>query len=164
MTTKTGATSTLRGNDTIESSTGGTEVDIESGDQLWLARLVGDRDRVRVRMQLATDTDTEGHAAATASDQHIVLVIISDEGDDVEGHALALHFPAVGDAQAFKKGLAAGALAATLVLGGAAGAVSLSQAIQASVPPPAAAPAVHRVTVQLHPQTVNPRFGRPIAE
>jgi hypothetical protein len=163
MTTQTGASSPLRGSDTIESSTGGTEVDIESGDQLWLARLVGDRDRVRVRMQLATDTDTEGHAAAAASDQRIVLVLISDEGDDVEGHAMALHFPAVGDAQAFKKGLAAGALAATLVLGGAAGAVSISQAMQAT--PPAAAPGVHRVTIQVHPeQNANPRFGRPIAE
>jgi hypothetical protein len=162
MTKQTGAASTLRGGDTIESSTGGTEVDIESGDQLWLARLVGDRDRVRVRMQLATDTDTEGHAAA-AHDQRIVLVLISDEGDDVEGHALALHFPAVGDAQAFKKGLAAGALAATLVLGGAAGAVTVAQAMQAA--PPATAPGVHRVTVQLHQQpSGHPRFGRPIAE
>ena len=86
--------------------------------------------------------------------------MVSDESQDVEGHALTLHFPAVGDAEAFKKGLAAGALAATLVLGGAAGAVSLSQAV------PAAPLAGHHVTIQLvDPQpVVHPRFGRPIAE
>jgi len=163
MTTRTGASSTLRGSDTTESGTGGHDVVIGSDDQLWLDRLVGDRDRVRVRIQLTTDTDTdtEGHAAAAS--KRVVSVVVSDESDDVEGHALALHFPTVGDAQAFKKGLAAGALAATLVLGGAAGAASLSQARSAA--PPAAPPAVHHITVQLDPQpVVNPRFGRPIAQ
>jgi hypothetical protein len=159
MTTQTGANSTLRGGDSTEPGTGGHEVVIGSDDQLWLRGAVGDTDRVRVRIQLATDTDTEGHALA--GDDRVVIVVVSDD-DDVEGHALALHFPAVGDAQAFKKGLAAGVLAATLIVGGAAGAVSLSQSqAQPAVPPPA----VHHVTVQLNPQpNVNPRFGRPIAE
>ena len=161
MTTQTGANSTLRGGDSTEPGTGGHEVVIGSDDQLWLRSAVGDTDRVRVRIQLATDTDTEGHALA--GNDRVVIVVVSDD-DDVEGHALALHFPAVGDAQAFKKGLAAGALAATLVVGGAAerrGAVT-RPGRQAHRQPP---PAVHHVTVQLHPQpNVNPRFGRPIAE
>jgi hypothetical protein len=148
MTTLMGATNTLRGSETTEPGTGGHDVVIGSEDQSWLVRLAGDRDRVRVRMQLITDTDTDAEGHAAAAGERIVKVVVSD-GDDVEGHALALHFPTVGDAQAFKKGLAAGALAATLVLGGAAGAVSMSHSTSAA--PPAAAPSVHHVTLNLQP-------------
>lgn len=163
MTTQTGASSALRGGDTTEPGTGGHEAVIGPDDQLWLRRVAGDADRIRVRMQLATDsdTDTEGHAAA--GDEQVVLVTISNESDDTEGHALALHFPTVGDAQAFKKGVAAGALAATLIVGGAVGAASLSRAAAAA--PPAAQPAVHRVAFQLDPQPVlHPRSGRAIPQ
>jgi hypothetical protein len=149
MTTQMGASSTLRGSDTTESATRGHEVVIGSEDQLWLERLAGDRDRVRVRMQLITDTDADAQGHAAAAGKETVKVVVSDDSDDVEGHALTLHFPTVGDAQAFKKGLAAGALAATLVLGGAAGAVSLSQSTSAAAP--VAAPSVHHVTLNLQP-------------
>lgn len=54
---------------------------------------------------------------------------------DVEGHAFSLHFPTAKDADAFKRGVLTGALAATLVVGGAAGAATLaSQGHAVAVP------------------------------
>jgi hypothetical protein len=59
----------------------------------------------------------EGHAAGT-----ITLRAFEDE-DDTEGHALALHFPSIKEADAFRRRLVAtGVLTGTLVLGAAAGA------------------------------------------
>ncbi len=103
-----------------------------SGDPLVidpneLARLqafAGARARVRVRVRI-DDDDTSGHLRRV-SDPLTAQVRFIDELD-TEGQAFTLHFPTAQDADAFKRRVAAGALAATVLIAGAAGAATLSQ-------------------------------------
>jgi hypothetical protein len=142
------------------------EASLGSDDQRWLATRFGGRGSVSVRMQLVTDTDTEGHGSRLASSA--VRVRIASDEMDLEGHAFTLHFPSVPDADAFKRGVAAGAIAASLVVGGVAGAIAVSSS-QAAAPagqPAAAAPATHLKLAPAEPeQQIHVRWGgRAIAQ
>jgi len=102
-------------------------------DEQQLAQLLGGGP---IAVALSEEDDTEGHAGTT----DIVL--------DVEGHAIAVRLPTVADAAALRRGFAMGAVTASLVIAGAAAAVTgadlLSQAAAAQDAPaaaPAAAPA-----------------------
>jgi hypothetical protein len=99
-----------------ESATGGAR--IVGGQEGWArTRLAGSQPSILLRPSPDGDEDVEGHAAAT-----VTLRAFEDE-DDTEGHALALHFPSIKEADAFRRRLVAtGVLTGTLVLGAAAGA------------------------------------------
>jgi hypothetical protein len=69
---------------------------------------------IAVRLRVPRDQDVEGHSLGDTA----VLVRASIDDDDVEGHAISIHFPNAGQARDFRNGLiAAGALTATLALG-----------------------------------------------
>ena len=85
-------------------------------DETWIKRLSDAEKTIRIR--IPDDADTEGHQLSTA-----VSVLVDSDDDDVEGHALNLHFPSVQEANEFRRNLmAAGLLTATLVVGAAGGA------------------------------------------
>ena len=94
-------------------------------DEGRLAELYADNPTLQIE---PSSLDTEGHALS------------NEIAVDVEGHAITLHLPSSDDAAAFRRALAAGALAATIVIGGAT-AAALSQA-PAAPAAPAQAPAV----------------------
>ena len=69
---------------------------------------------ISVRLRIPPDTDVEGHSLGDTA----VLVLASTDDNDVEGHAISIHFPDAGQARHFRNELiAAGALTATLTLG-----------------------------------------------
>jgi hypothetical protein len=86
-------------------------------DDGWLKdRLGRDPDATRVTLR-AIDDDVEGHALDTA----VTLRAFEGE-DDTEGHAISVHFPSRGEADAFRRRmLLTGVLAGTIVVGAAAG-------------------------------------------
>jgi hypothetical protein len=87
-----------------------------SDDETWIKQLSDSEKVVRIRMP--EDEDTEGHQVSTA-----VTVLVDSDDDDVEGHALNLHFPSVQEANEFRRNLmVAGLLTATLAVGAAGGA------------------------------------------
>ncbi|TMB85618.1 MAG: hypothetical protein E6J39_00685 [Chloroflexi bacterium] len=73
-------------------------------------------DTMRVRVSLADEQDVEGHLFS-GGDQTLVLALqVAD--DDVEGHAISIHFPDAEQARRFRNELlAAGVLTATLAMG-----------------------------------------------
>ena len=88
---------------------------------------------------------------------------------DVQGHALAVRVAGSNSVAAFRRGLIAGALAASLALAAAAGAVALSHTASSVSLGAPAAPVAAPVHGAQNPGTDqqpvrNPRFGRPIAE
>lgn len=92
---------------------------IVGGQEGWARTRLGGGSRARILLRPSADgdDDVEGHAAGT-----ITLRAFEDE-DDTEGHSLALHFPSIKEADAFRRRLVAtGVLTGTLVLGAAAGA------------------------------------------
>jgi hypothetical protein len=97
-----------------------TLLDSES-DRLLSARMSAAPVRsLVVRIAPTEEGDVTGHDLAAAVRSVVVRVRLDE--DDVEGHALGVHFPTVAEADRFRKNLiAAGALAGTLVLAGAAG-------------------------------------------
>ena len=89
---------------------------LTSDDETWIKQL-SDSEKV-VRLRIPADADTEGHQISTA-----VTVLVDADDDDVEGHALNLHFPSVREANDFRRNLmAAGLLTATIAVGAAGGA------------------------------------------
>jgi hypothetical protein len=87
-----------------------------SDDEAWVKQLSDSGKSVRIR--IPDDADTEGHESSAA-----VTVLVDSDDDDVEGHALSLHFPSVQEANDFRRNLiAAGLLTATLAVGAAGGA------------------------------------------
>jgi hypothetical protein len=75
---------------------------------------------LKVRVSIPTDEDVEGHVLDSAT----VLARVALDDDDVEGHAISIHFPDVDQARHFRNALlAAGVLTATVALGAGAGAV-----------------------------------------
>ncbi len=87
-----------------------------SDDENWIKQISDSGKTVRLRVP--EDADTEGHQLSTA-----VTVLVDTDDDDVEGHALNLHFPSVQEANDFRRNLmAAGLLTATIAVGAAGGA------------------------------------------
>jgi hypothetical protein len=84
----------------------------------------GDDQAISVRITPLEQPDVEGHAFGDALRSVWVQVHLDD--DDVEGHAISMHFPTTSDADRFRKRLlAAGLLTGAIVLG-SAGAVALA--------------------------------------
>src|SRR6266480_2507809 len=74
-------------------------------------------DTMRVRVRLADEQDVEGHLFG-GGDQSLVLALQLSGDDDVEGHAISIHFPDAEQARRFRNELlAAGVLTATLAMG-----------------------------------------------
>ena len=105
--------------------------------------------RVTIRLD---ESDTSGHVAAAA-----VSISLSFD-DDVEGHALSLHFPSPEKAEQFRKRLVAtGVVAGALVVGVTAAQLSASAPATTSGPAAAPAPAIVRTADRPQP-AVNPRI------
>lgn len=84
----------------------------------------GDNQAISVRITPLEAPDVEGHAFGDAL--HSVWVQVHLDDDDVEGHAISVHFPTTSDADHFRKRLlAAGLLTGAIVLG-SAGAVAVA--------------------------------------
>lgn len=93
-----------------------------------------------VRIAPSEEGDVVGHDLAAAVRSVFVRVRLDE--DDVEGHAIGVHFPTAEEANKFRQRLtAAGVLAGTLVLAGAAG-VGIANIAQAPAQP---LPAVQEV-------------------
>jgi len=92
---------------------------VETQDPEWLrGRLGGDTGTKQFRRRPDDSGDTEGSELRTAS---VVRVIVDD--DDVEGHAISIHFPSRAEADAFRRRLlVTGVLVGTVALGAAGGA------------------------------------------
>jgi hypothetical protein len=89
---------------------------IAAADEAWLRELTQSGNNVRIR--IPADADTEGHESSSV----LTVLVGADDDDDVEGHALSLHFPSVKEANDFRRNLlAAGLLTATLAVGTAGG-------------------------------------------
>jgi hypothetical protein len=99
--------------------------------------------RVTIRLD---EGDTSGHGAATA-----VAISLSFD-DDVEGHALSLHFPSPEKAEEFRKRLVAtGVVAGALVVGVTAAQLSASTPTTSTGPAAAPAPAIVRTADRPQP-------------
>ena len=87
-----------------------------SDDEAWVKQLSDSGKTIRIR--IPEEADTEGHESSAA-----VTVLVDADDDDVEGHALSLHFPSAHEANEFRKNLMlAGLLTATLAVGAGGGA------------------------------------------
>jgi hypothetical protein len=85
-------------------------------DDGWLKERLGRDQGARIALK-TTDDDVEGHATGTA----VVLRAFDDE--DTEGHAIAVHFPTLQEADAFRRRLLlTGVIVGSVALGAAAGA------------------------------------------
>ena len=88
---------------------------ITSDDEAWVKEL---SESGKVRIRIPADSDTEGHESSTV----LTVLVGADDDDDVEGHALSLHFPSAHEANEFRRNLmAAGLITATLAVGAAGG-------------------------------------------
>ena len=89
---------------------------VEADEKTWLDdKIRREPGPMRLRLR-ADDNDTEGHGQSTT-----VSVLVGDE-DDTEGHAIALHFPTIDQADAFRRRLLlTGVLVGTVALGAATG-------------------------------------------
>ena len=92
---------------------------VEAQDTEWLGdriRRDGGRTSFRVVLDDSDEADTEGHGTGAT------LRVKLADGDDTEGHAIAIHFPTRSDADAFRRRLlVTGVLAGTIALGTAGG-------------------------------------------
>ncbi len=92
---------------------------VEAQDTEWLGdriRRDGGKASFRVVLDDSDEADTEGHGAGAT------LRVRLADGDDTEGHAIAIHFPTRSDADAFRRRLLmTGVLAGTIALGTAGG-------------------------------------------
>ena len=88
---------------------------ITSDDEAWVKEL---SESGKVRIRIPADSDTEGHESSSV----LTVLVGADDDDDVEGHALSLHFPSAHEANEFRRNLmAAGLITATLAVGAAGG-------------------------------------------
>lgn len=86
------------------------------------------RGNVQVRLVPAEEGDVEGHVLAT--NESAVVARLGLDDDDVEGHAISIHFPNAEEARQFRmRLLAAGALTASIALGTGA-AIALGPGLQ----------------------------------
>jgi hypothetical protein len=97
-------------------------------DESWVDEALNRREPGggRLRFRAADDDlDTEGHTGA-------VVHVRASADDDVEGHALSIHFPSIEEAEAFRRRLLAGGVIVAAVAVGAAAASTLSSAQEAA--------------------------------
>jgi hypothetical protein len=88
---------------------------ITADDEAWVKALSESGKQVRIR--IPAEDDTEGHESSS-----VLTVLVDADDDDVEGHALSLHFPSAHEANQFRRNLmAAGLITATLAVGAAGG-------------------------------------------
>ena len=84
--------------------------------------LLSKADTMRVRVRLADEQDVEGHLFGGGDTSLVLALALSGDDDDVEGHAISIHFPDAEQARRFRNELlAAGVLTATLAMGVGAG-------------------------------------------
>src|SRR6266480_894738 len=80
--------------------------------------LLSKADTMRVRVRLADEQDVEGHLFGGGDTSLVLALALSGDDDDVEGHAISIHFPDAEQARRFRNELlAAGVLTATLAMG-----------------------------------------------
>jgi hypothetical protein len=83
--------------------------------------LLNKSETIRVRLSPGQEDDVEGHLLVSG-DPTAVLVRVALDDDDVEGHAMSIHFPDIDGARRFRNELlAAGVLTATVALSAGAG-------------------------------------------
>ena len=100
----------------------------------------GDDQALSVRITPAEESDVEGHLRSSA-----VSITIQLDDDDVEGHAMSVHFPSVAEADRFRKRLiAVGLLAGTIAIGSAGAAVIANQPISSGAAVPGSAPITYQ--------------------
>ena len=88
-----------------------------SESEAQVRSLLSKADTMRVRVRLADEQDVEGHLFG-GGDSSLVLALQLSGDDDVEGHAISIHFPDAEQARRFRNELlAAGVLTATLAMG-----------------------------------------------
>ena len=92
-----------------------------AGAETKVRSLLNKSATIRVRLSPGREEDTEGHLLVTG-DETAVLVQVAFDDDDVEGHAMSIHFPNVDGARRFRNELlAAGVLTATVAMSAGAG-------------------------------------------
>ena len=100
----------------------------------------GDDQALSVRITPAEESDVEGHLRSSA-----VSITIQLDDDDVEGHAMSVHFPSIAEADRFRKRLiAVGLLAGTIAIGSAGAAVIANQPISSGAAVPGSAPITYQ--------------------
>jgi hypothetical protein len=93
--------------------------------------LLNKSETIRVRLIPGGGEDVEGHLSPTG-DTTAVLVRLALDDDDVEGHAMSIHFPDIDGARRFRNELlAAGVLTATVAMSAGAG-IALAPSGQAA--------------------------------
>ncbi len=92
--------------------------------QLQMRLKSGDGQAISVRITPVEPPDVEGHAFGDALRSVWVNVQLDD--DDVEGHAISVHFPTTSDADRFRKRLLATGLLAGAIVLGSAGAIAVA--------------------------------------
>lgn len=124
---------------------------VDGRAETWLKSAMAGKQAIQVELRPSEDDDVRAHLG---SDQSVVVTVVykGGEDDDVEGHAMSLHFPSVEAARDFERkllatGLIAGTVAISIVgvntanqqLGSAAGA----GAVAGSAPVVQYAPPAH---------------------
>jgi hypothetical protein len=100
----------------------------------------GDDQALSVRITPAEESDVEGHLRSSA-----VSITIQLDDDDVEGHAMSVHFPSIAEADRFRRRLmAVGLLAGTIAIGSAGAAVIANQPISTGAAVPGSAPITYQ--------------------
>jgi hypothetical protein len=100
----------------------------------------GDDQALSVRITPAEESDVEGHLRSSA-----VSITIQLDDDDVEGHAMSVHFPSSAEADRFRRRLmAVGLLAGTIAIGSAGAAVIANQPISTGAAVPGSAPITYQ--------------------
>jgi hypothetical protein len=93
--------------------------------------LLNKSETIRVRLIPGGEEDVEAHLLPTG-DSTAVLVRMALDDDDVEGHAMSIHFPDIDGARRFRNELlAAGVLTATVAMSAGAG-IALAPSGQAA--------------------------------
>ncbi len=89
------------------------------GDDEWLQQALRGPGPPKLRIRVAGDADdTEGHRAEMGP---FVRVMVETD-DDTEGHAISIHFPTLGEADAFRRRLlVTGLIVGTVALGATVG-------------------------------------------
>jgi hypothetical protein len=115
--------------------------------------LLNKTETLHVHLSPADEQDVEGHLWA-AGDTTAVLARVSLDDDDVEGHAISIHFPDADRARRFRNELlAAGVLTATVAMGVGTG-IALAPSHHADTAAPAAAVTMTDTSAQQREGTI----------
>jgi hypothetical protein len=123
------------------------------GAEARVRALLNKTETLHVHLSPADEQDVEGHLWA-AGDTTAVLARVSLDDDDVEGHAISIHFPDADRARRFRNELlAAGVLTATVAMGVGTG-IALAPSHQADTAAPAAAVTMTDTSAQQREGTI----------